>query len=150
MRSRTRTTLAFIVSLSISLMVASSLARAEQVSSSPEGVFDRALAWMTQNQMSPTSIDRANGLLIAERAIPGRGKSRQWATCPRRFNYVEHTSHVRLTVLVRPSAEGSDVTVTGVFESEGPGTNWVINRFQCESNGTLENELLAHLKSGAR
>ena len=128
------------------LIAGPSAAKAEVVPSSPDAVFARAVAWMAQNQLSPTSMDRTNGLLIAERAIPGRGKSRQWATCPRRFNYVEHTSHIKLTVVVSPVEGGSDVTIAGVFESEGPGTNWVINRFQCESNGTLEAELLAALR----
>ena len=132
--------------IAASLLIGASSAQAEEVPATPDVVFARAVAWMAQNQLSPTSMDRTNGLLIAEKAIPGRGKSRQWATCPRRFNYVEHTSHIKLTVVVTPAEGGSDVTVLGIFESEGPGTNWVINRFQCESNGTLEAELLAALR----
>lgn len=123
-----------------------SAASAEPVALPPASVIDRAMVWLTQNQFSPSSIDRENGLLVAEKALAGNGKSRQWATCPRRFNYREHTSHIKMTLVVRPSGDGSEVSLVSMFESEGPGTNWVINRFQCESNGSLEKELMSSLQ----
>lgn len=128
-------------------LLAVSTARAEPVALPPASVMDRAMVWLTQNQFSPSSIDRENGLLVAEKALAGNGRSRQWTNCPRRFNYREHTSYIKLTLVVRPSGEGSEVSLVGVFESEGPGMNWAINRFQCESNGKLEQEMLAALRA---
>ncbi|MBI1407674.1 MAG: hypothetical protein GC145_16300 [Caulobacter sp.] len=135
---------------------APALARQEEPTSkrfalSPDQVWTRTVRFLAANGVSPSSLDRSGGTIMAE----GPTQQGAWVACPKMRGVLRNVSY-RLSIVIDPADDGGAV-VTVLMNGEGESakrrrflvipTGMRRTALICPSTGTLEYDLFKALSA---